>query len=80
MWNGNKRQIRHEPRELYEGPGFQLAIGFHDYDKGSDRKAPTVELAFDHFFGMLERQFDVRPKKIEYDNELFTQYSSLPRK
>jgi hypothetical protein len=29
-----KRQVRRAPRDLHEGPGYRLAIDFHDFNRG----------------------------------------------
>jgi hypothetical protein len=31
-----KHQIRRFPREIHEGPGKQIAIDFHDFEKDKD--------------------------------------------
>jgi hypothetical protein len=31
-----KRKIRRAPRDLYEGPGYRLAIDFHDFNQAMD--------------------------------------------
>ena len=33
----------------------------------------TIIAALTHFFGMLDRQYDIQPKVMEVDNELTTQ-------
>ena len=90
-----KRRIRRAPRDLHEGPGYRLAIDFHDFNPGrgytslmiitdrwsglcwdyymSNRETETIIAALTHFFGMLDRQYDIQPKVIEVDNELTTQ-------
>ena len=95
-----KRQIRRQPRELYEGPGLHLAADFHSYELGhrgftsqmlvtdrwsgfiwdyylQNRTAKTIIAAFKHLFGVLERQYGIRPKVIEGDNEIFSQKHEL---
>jgi hypothetical protein len=38
-----------------------------------NRKAVSIIAALTHLFGLLERQYDIKPKVIECDNELYTQ-------
>ena len=91
-----KRQIRRAPKDLREGPGYRLAIDFHDFNPGkggfnslmlvtdrwsgycwdyylSNREADTIIAALKHLFGLLLRQFNIKPKIAEMDNELTTQ-------
>ena len=90
-----KRRIRRAPRDLHEGPGYRLAIDFHDFTPGrgftslmlitdrwsglcwdyymSNREGDTIIAALTHFFGMLDRQYNIQPKVMEVDNELTTQ-------
>lgn len=37
----------------------------------TDHKSATILAALQHLFGLLERQFQIRPEKIECDNEIF---------
>ena len=39
----------------------------------TNRTAETIIAAFRHLFGLLDRQYSLKPKVIEVDNELFTQ-------
>jgi len=39
----------------------------------SDRKAKTILTAINHLFGTLLRQYEIKPKIVEVDNELTTQ-------
>jgi hypothetical protein len=39
----------------------------------SNREADTTIAAFKHHFGLLLRQFNIKPKTVEMDNELITQ-------
>jgi hypothetical protein len=39
----------------------------------SDRKAITIIAALEHLFGFLNRQYEIKPKVVEIDNELNTQ-------
>jgi hypothetical protein len=80
-----KRQIRRTPKDLREGPGYRLAIDFHDFNPGkggfnslmlvtdrwsgycwdyylSNREADTIITALKRLFGLLLRQFNIKPR------------------
>jgi Reverse transcriptase (RNA-dependent DNA polymerase)/GAG-pre-integrase domain len=97
-----KRQIRREARDIFEGPGLQLAVDFHDYEKSdkgfkstmlitdrwsgqiwdyylTDRTAASIIAALKDFFERLERQYGIKPKVIECDNELYLRKHDVRR-
>ena len=44
-----------------------------------NRKAVSIIAALTHLFGLLERQYDIKPEVIECDNELYTQKHDVRR-
>ena len=79
-----KRKIRRAPRNIHEGPGYRLAVDFHDFNPG--RGFTSLMLVTDRWSGMnwdyymSDRRADTIIKALDHLFGVFKrQYSIEPK-